>query len=238
MRTLLILIIAVALMPSATAVILNPTDDTFIGGGGMGVNWDEYADGMKVSSVAVGPPTYEPYAQAWMRFDVSGINAADVLDYELRVYVNSALNWTNVTWRFAFADVSSHGFGDDWNGADPGIGDETTLTGDNRPAGVAPVIAFNNYENILSLPGYATTKHASQALQDTFYNNVILSAINGDGICSVVVYASGLTQNAMLTDREGNPGNTFYPELILTIPEPASMTVIGGLVALLLRRKK
>ena len=242
MRTLLILIIAVAMTQAAVAdVVLNPTDDTMIGWNGHGLNWDENPEGIIVSSVAVGPPTYEKFSKAFFRFDLSQL-IGTITDYEFRVYVNGADNWTSVTWRFAFPDTSYTGFGDDWNGSDPGIGDETTLTHDNAPAGLVPKIQFSNYENILSLPGWSTTKHASQADQDVFFNAVILPAYTGDKIATLVVYASGLTQVATITDREGNPGNTFYPELILkgvtVIPEPASMTVLGALAALLLRKKK
>lgn len=199
---------------------LNPTDDTYVSSLSPNTNFDNPNDNNQEIFVNSSGPPLTSYFIGYLRFDVSGLTAAQVQNVWFRVYEQLQAD-SSVT-------VSLYGTtSNDWNGgATPGNGDETTLTYSNAPAasgGALDSVAGDGTARWWVFQSAALTQY----VQDHLPGGTV-----GDGMVTFRLEAtgSGLSQLCSFEDRENGGGTGNPPELAVspTAVELASFTATSG----------
>ncbi len=190
--------------PARATGFLNPTDDTYTDLNEPALN----TNGAPLVADYSYLPDYVITRRVNLRFDLSAMTTDALPGSVLRLHV--LVGPFNTIGNLALWSM-----GDDWNGADPGIGSETTLTWDNAPAPIA---------KLDTKPAGADgtdIEFSSDALQS--YINSQRSDNGGDNVASFMVQWDSLTTHGFIDvtyfeNRENSGGSGMPPELILYTP--------------------
>ena len=193
-----------------------PTDDAFVRDedGQRDTNFDEHADQILVT--AEGFPGGVPVNIGYLRFELSGLSGT-LTSARLRLY-NQASPGPSVT--VAVYSTTE----DDWNGAAPGLGDETTLTFNNAPAeaGLLDSQSGSSSPAWMEFSGSTLTAYVNDQL-------------SGDEMVTlrVKVTSAGFADVNVFEDRENGGGTGHAPSLVLegvtsTTVTLASFTATAG----------
>lgn len=184
--------------PTRADVRLAPSDDSFVRDkpGARDANFDESEDELLVT--AEGFPQGVPVNVGYLRFDLSGVQG-DVSVVRLRLYNQVGPGPAVVVGLFAAT-------GDDWNGADPGLGDETTLTFNTAPG---------EGDLLDQQPG--VTDPAWLEFGGTALADYVRGQVAGDGRVTfrVQIVSTGFVDIALFEDRENGGGTGNRPELVI-----------------------
>ena len=184
--------------PAAVETSLTPTDDAFVRdkAGQRDTNFDEHADEIRVT--AEGFPHGVPVDIGTLRFDLSGLSGT-LTSAELRLYNQASPGPGVEVSVYSVAD-------DDWNGAGPGLGDETTITFNLAPAegSLLDVQSGAGDPAWMVYDGSALSSHVGDQLA-------------GDEKVTfrIKVTSTGFVDIAVFEDRENGGGTGNAPRLVL-----------------------
>jgi hypothetical protein len=195
-----LLLLGAQAQPTQAETRLAPSDDSFVrdkeNPDQRNDNFDEYEAQIQVT--VEGFPQGVPVDIGYLRFDLSGVQA-DVSAVRLRLYNQVKPGPAVVVGLFGTTS-------DDWNGADPGLGDETTLTFNNAP-GEGDLL-----DQELGVTTPAWVEFSGAALTD-----YVRAQVGGDGRVTfrVKIVSTGILDIAMFEDRENGGGTGNTPELVI-----------------------
>jgi len=207
-------LVLMLMVSSASAdLTLNPSDDTWTDVNDTGGNKD--GTGLVVSYSSLGG--FTKTTKTYLRFDLSGIYKDLGSTTTLRLYVTSEALFTTGTLNLCST-------GDDWNGAESGNGDETSLTASNAPSPTCISVLDTK-----AAVGTGSWVEFTGAGLSNFINSQ-RTANSGDGLASFTVEWAGCTTcdsfGDVITfeDREGTQGTTNYPELYPLGPNAVTLS--------------
>lgn len=186
--------------PAQAETRLAPSDDSFVrdkqAPDQRDDNFDEHASQIQVT--AEGFPQGVPVDIGYLRFDLSGVQG-DVSAVRLRLYNQVGPGPAVVVGLFGATS-------DDWNGADPGLGDETTLTFNTAPG---------EGDLLDQQPG--VTDPAWVEFGGTALADYVRAQVAGDGRVTfrVKMVSTGFVDIALFEDRENGGGTGNTPELVI-----------------------
>jgi len=209
--TILILVLMVSILgiaPARADSHLNPTDDTYVDLNDPNPITPPGKNGYGLLSDYSYFPAFVVTRRVYLRFDLSTMSDDAYPGSLLRLHIIGAP--FNTTGNLALWST-----GDDWNGANAGNGDETTLTWNNAPAPITKIDTQPAGAVGTDIDFYST------ALFSYIYNQ--RSANGGDDIASFMVQwdscsSCGFFDNITFEDREDYGGSGKPPELILLGP--------------------
>jgi len=173
---------------------LLPTDDTYVqrsspnnsfDGGGLLVSYSNFweCDQTRIS---------------YLRFDISSFTQDVDSKTQIRIYI--AIKPT-----FIGENISIFSTGNDWNGSNPGIGNETSLTWNNQPG---PIDKLDTQKAF----GSGWVIFSGSSLSN--YINNQRSSHGGDNIVSFMIKwdsCAGLSNDITFEDRENTKGTGSEP---------------------------
>ena len=184
--------------PAAVETSLVPMDDALVRdkAGQRDINFDGHADEILVTTE--GFPQGVPVDIGYLRFDLSGLSGT-LTSAELRLYNQASPGSSVEVSVYSVAD-------DDWNGAAPGLGDETTITFNLAPA----------EDSLLDAqPGAGDP--AWMAFSGTALSSYVGDQLAGDEKVTfrIKVTSTGFVDIAVFEDRENGGGTGNAPRLVL-----------------------
>jgi hypothetical protein len=207
-RFVLVLLVPLVLLgiqshPTRANAPLNPIDDSFVRDKEepyeRDTNFDEHPDEILVTMEGVFK--HVPVNVGYLRFDLTGVEG-DVGAARLRLY--NQIGPGPAIQVGVYATTS-----DDWNGAEAGLGDETTLTFNNAPA-----------EDRLLDQQAGASDPAWMEFGGPALTDYVNSQIAGDGLVTfrVKMVSTGIVDISIFEDRENGGGTGNLPELVLEEP--------------------
>ena len=186
-----------------------PTDDTYIDLNDPDRNLDDNA--------LIAGYSNRPWAitrRVYLRFHLGSV-VGDLTDARVRLWV--------LIPAISTGNLSISSTGDDWNGSGSGYGGETTLTWNNAPAPISPVLAMTPAPTVDGV----WIEFASPAL--TAYINSQRIEQGGDDIASLVVQwdaciACTEADDTIFEDRENYMGTGNLPQLVLAGPTAVTLS--------------